>query len=668
MVQPRLLLASCLLASYASGFYLPGVSPKTYKEGDRVKIRVNKLTSSKTLLPFGYYDLPFPKPVSGVREAPENLGEYLTGHQIENSPYRVLMLKEEHCKFLAYQTLTPVHRKKFLDFIAQGYHVNFIADNLPSAAALNDMESKTQTTVYDVGYLLGKPRVHNGMAQGVMLYNHLKITMAYHVPTGAEGGTPGNVGARIVGFLVEPITVRHKYEGTWPAALKHAPKDPSEPYPVGMPELTTCYASQAMPSLDSRREPLYIDHEDVTEIIWTYDVMWRESSIEWASRWDLYLSMAGRYDDEVHWFSIINALLIVLFLSGMVAMIMMRSLHRDITRYNRVPTEEERDEEREETGWKLVHRDVFRPPANFPMLFCVLNGSGVQLLYMSLAVLAFAAVGFLSPANRGSLMIALILLFVLMGVAAGYASSRTYKFFKGKAWQQCTLLTAMFFPGVCFVIFFVLNLFVWGEGSVRAVPFGSMLAVVALWFGISVPLVFLGAYLGYRKDPVEIPVKTTSNIPRPIPEQPWYMSTLVTTLVGGVLPFGAVFVELFFILSSLWLDQFYYVFGFLLLVWVILIITCAQISIVLCYFQLCGENYHWWWRSFLSSGSSALYVYAYSAFYFFTKMEALYFLTGMLYFGYMAMIALGFFLITGCVGHYCCFWFVTKIYGSIKVD
>ena len=136
----------------------------------------------------------------------------------------------------------------------------------------------------------------------------------------------------------------------------------------------------------------------MTEIIWTYDVMWRESSIEWASRWDLYLSMAGRYDDEVHWFSIINALLIVLFLSAMVAMIMMRSLHRDITRYNRVPTEEERDEEREETGWKLVHRDVFRPPANFPMLFCVLNGSGVQLLYMSIIVLVFAAVGFLSPA------------------------------------------------------------------------------------------------------------------------------------------------------------------------------------------------------------------------------------------------------------------------------
>merc|ERR1719305_685003 len=138
-----------------------------------------------------------------------------------------------------------------------------------------------------------------------------------------------------------------------------------------------------MPSLDSRRTPLYIDKSDVKEVIWTYDVMWRPSDIEWASRWDIYLSMAGRYDDEVHWFSIINALLIVLFLTGMVGMIMVRSLRRDIARYNRVPTDEELAEDREETGWKLVHRDVFRAPDTAPQLFAVLSGSGFQLLCMS---------------------------------------------------------------------------------------------------------------------------------------------------------------------------------------------------------------------------------------------------------------------------------------------
>ena len=107
------------------------------------------------------------------------------------------------------------------------------------------------------------------------------------------------------------------------------------------------------------------------------------------------------------------------------------------------------------------------------------------------------------------------------------------------------------------------------------------------------------------------------------------------------------------------LPQFYYLFGFLFLVFIILIITCAEITIVLCYFQLCSEDYHWWctplapelhmlviskhrlhlragvianfyvlmalafcrWRAYFTSGSSALYLFLYSAFYFWTKLD-----------------------------------------------
>ena len=44
----------------------------------------------------------------------------------------------------------------------------------------------------------------------------------------------------------------------------------------------------------------------------------------------------------------------------MVAMITVRSLHKDIARYN----QESADEAQEEFGWKLVHGDVFRPPGS----------------------------------------------------------------------------------------------------------------------------------------------------------------------------------------------------------------------------------------------------------------------------------------------------------------
>lgn len=129
------------------------------------------------------------------------------------------------------------------------------------------------------------------------------------------------------------------------------------------------------------------------------------SEIRWASRWDTYLMMM---DDQIHWFSIINSLMIVLFLSGkpaaflcptewtwagwiqhlegsryvtslvifnrlgadltglgglvagMVAMIMMRTLHRDISKYNQLETAEEAQEE---TGWKLVRARLRRGSA-----------------------------------------------------------------------------------------------------------------------------------------------------------------------------------------------------------------------------------------------------------------------------------------------------------------
>ena len=52
---------------------------------------------------------------------------------------------------------------------------------------------------------------------------------------------------------------------------------------------------------------------------------------------------------------------------------------------------------------------------------------------------------------------------------------------------------------IIFAIFFVLNLVLWAEKSSAAIPFGTLVALLALWFGISVPLVFVGAYFGFRK-------------------------------------------------------------------------------------------------------------------------------------------------------------------------
>ena len=88
-----LLLASALLllalaSSVASAFYLPGVAPRDYAKGDAINVKVIKLDSIKTQLPYDYYSLPFCRPPA-VEESAENLGEVLSGDRIENSMYKV---------------------------------------------------------------------------------------------------------------------------------------------------------------------------------------------------------------------------------------------------------------------------------------------------------------------------------------------------------------------------------------------------------------------------------------------------------------------------------------------------------------------------------------------------------------------------------------------------
>merc|ERR1719233_2583145 len=99
-----------LLVSMACGFYLPGVAPREFQVGEEVKIKVNKLDSTKTQIPFDYYDMPFCRPTEIKLDA-ENLGEVLMGDRIENSAYEVHMRNDKVCSMMASAGITALLKK-----------------------------------------------------------------------------------------------------------------------------------------------------------------------------------------------------------------------------------------------------------------------------------------------------------------------------------------------------------------------------------------------------------------------------------------------------------------------------------------------------------------------------------------------------------------------------
>ncbi|KAG8678167.1 hypothetical protein FRC09_020062, partial [Ceratobasidium sp. 395] len=248
-----------------------------------------------------------------------------------------------------------------------------------------------------------------------------------------------------------------------------------------------------------------------------------------ATRWDNYLHI---FDPKIHWFSLINSLVIVIFLCVMVSMILVRTVSRDISRYNAIDLSED---VQEDFGWKLVHGEVFRSP-RYPLVLSVLVGNGAQLSVMVGVTLVFALLGFLSPSNRGSLATVMIVFWTFFGIVGGYVSARVYASVGGTEQKKNAFLTATVLPAFVFSTMFLLNLFLIGAGSSGAVPLGTMVAIVALWFVISAPLSAIGGYFGNKHGGVSHPVRV-NQIPRQIPPAPKYLRPWAASLLAGILPF-----------------------------------------------------------------------------------------------------------------------------------
>lgn len=617
-------------------FYLPGIVMKDYANGDPVQVLANKLTSPSNTLPYPYYSIPVCRPSEKVRSRAVNLGQVLVGERAFPTVFNILMMRDEKCKVAC--TIDTAKEKtptmKLMIRIRQGYTARLNADNMPLVTRYT---TNSGHMAYRFGHALGYTNEDK-----TYVNNHLKLKVLYHQPSLSTGEALDTLTAerdtsRIVGFEVEPVSIQHRIN-------ENGQLDPESCMkPQGAQEL----------NLSSR-------------ITYTYDVEFVRSDLAWATRWDPILN-ANAEIKQIQWFSIVNSLMVSLFLTALVATVMLRTILKDFGRYNAIEEDEDEDDL---TGWKYVHGDVFRAPKGAAFLsICV--GSGAQVLVMALFTQVFALVGFLSPANRGGLLTALLSLWVLVSSVSGYVSARVYSCIDtGVPRKMITFGTALLFPGVTFGIFFLLNLAMWTQGSSGSVPFTTLILLLFMWFGISVPLVFVGSYFGFLQKPIEVPTRI-NQIKRQIPPSSFGISPFVYSTLAGILPFGTVFMELVFILNSVWSGSVYYLYGALVSVFSILIVTCAEMSIVSTYLSLSAEDWaSHWHTSFWGSGSAGFYVFLYSLYFALAqpKNQEIPFVSQIVFIAWSLIVSGAFALMCGAVGFFSSFWFTRKIYASIRID
>ncbi|KAL1612657.1 hypothetical protein SLS60_000886 [Paraconiothyrium brasiliense] len=658
------------------------VTFKSYKDGETIPLLVNKVYSEESELQYAYTELPFACPPTGrVRTGrfssgasiSLNLGEVLRGDRITVSDYQLALGRDEEARYLCSKEVDAAGIQKTRLLIQNEYKAEWIVDNLPGATSF--MSTDKSRKYYAAGFRIGEVVKNMDGSPEFAIYNHVTLVLKWHRAPGETGEKGKKV---IVGFEVFPKSI--SANGRNNDGLPPSGEVSLDPFILNVPSNTT----------DVRDTP-----EARITIPFTYSVYWREDEkLEWKNRWDMYF-VTSDDSSNVHWLAILNSLVIAGLLTAVVAVILTRTIRGELKddSVRLKPTMQRPagsakkgsgllgliddvegaadvsdNEDEDITGWKLVYGDVFRAPA-YASLLSALIGSGIQLIFATVGILILSAVGILNPSFRGGYVSVGIGLWLFAGLFSGYFSSRLYRTFDLQGWQQNVVRTASLIPGLLFTTIFILNLFVWIQASSTALPLTTLIALVALWLFIQLPLVYIGGWYGYTQvGAYKQPIKANV-IPRQVPQQ-GHTRSVQAILLAGFIPFMVVFIELMFVFKSLWLDKsgYYYVFGFMSVVGIILGVTVVEVAVVATYVQLCAENYHWWWQSFLVGSSSALWIFAYLVYYFCTKLHINGFISSMLFFVNGALACAVYGLLVGTVGFVASYVFVRRIYAAVKVD
>ena len=166
--------------------------------------------------------------------------------------------------------------------LSTSYHFSRLLSGFPVGCYVTEKSLKKDTCVISTAF---------SQADTYYLFNHIQFTITVHKPKDAAEWSykvlPPSAG-RVVKVEIEP----RSYDSI-DACKTNSPK------PMGVPG-------------DDKNI-----QNDSLEITYSYSVRWNDDDkVKWSSRWDYILDSMPH--TNIQWFSIMNSLVIVLFLSGMV--------------------------------------------------------------------------------------------------------------------------------------------------------------------------------------------------------------------------------------------------------------------------------------------------------------------------------------------------------------
>jgi transmembrane 9 superfamily protein 3 len=614
-----------------------------YAVGDRVILWENKVGPyNNPQETYNYHELPFCRATTATGAKPTHkwggLGEILQGNELIDSDVEFKFRVDQPKTTLCVDVLTHQSARIFKRAVRKHYWYEFVMDDLPIWGFVGEnVEGAAEDAEADSGEDASAADAASSGAAATRGGRHGKAARAFgHALHDTRLSAVGETRDTAQALIYTHKRFDIGFNGDRVVSVNLVAENP-KPLVVG------------------------------ASLEFTYSVTWSPSETPFRKRFERYLDY-NFFEHQIHWFSIFNSFMMVVFLAGLVSMILMRTLRNDYAKYAQHGADdvEDRGGDAEESGWKLVHGDVFRAPRHLPTLAALL-GTGVQMATLVLFVILITIFG-AAYEGRGTIITVFIVCYALTSFVGGYVSGGFNARHSGKRWIKTMLLTAGLFPGAVFGVAFFLNTVAIFYHSLAAVPFGTMVVILLMWSFISFPLVLFGTVVGRNWNGVPDTPCRVKTIPRPIPEAPWYARPLAVALLSGALPFGSIFIETYFVFTSIWNYKVYYVYGFFLLVFLILVIVTLCVTVVGTYFLLNAENHKWQWSAFGGAASVSGYVYLYSVYYFLFKTKMTGFFQTCFYFGYTAMFCLALGVMCGAVGYVGSNAFVRRIYRNVKVD